>query len=52
MTRWTAILLAGERPGGDPNDPTTSFGYAYQFDATRFAPFMRDWSEARGATRG
>ncbi|KZE12079.1 tryptophan halogenase [Sphingomonas hankookensis] len=40
-----------ERPGGDPNDPTTSFGYAYQFDATRFAPFMRDWSEARGATR-
>ncbi|WCP71871.1 tryptophan halogenase family protein [Sphingomonas hankookensis] len=40
-----------ERPGSDPNDPTTSFGYAYQFDATRFAPFMRDWSEARGATR-
>ena len=40
-----------ERPGSDPNDPTTSFGYAYQFDATRFAPFLRDWSEARGATR-
>ena len=40
-----------ERPGSDPNDPTTSFGYAYQFDATRFAPFMRDWAEARGAAR-
>ncbi len=40
-----------ERPGSDPGDPTTSFGYAYQFDATRFAPFLRDWAEARGVTR-
>ncbi|WP_242147237.1 tryptophan halogenase family protein [Sphingomonas sp. BAUL-RG-20F-R05-02] len=40
-----------EQPGNDPNDPTTSFGYAYQFDATRFAPFLRAWSEARGVTR-
>ncbi|MGN7161711.1 tryptophan halogenase family protein [Sphingomonas sp. SAFR-052] len=40
-----------ERPGSDPTDPTTSFGYAYQFDATRFAPFLRDWSEARGVQR-
>jgi len=49
------VMAAGqrrfERPGNDPDDPTTSFGYAYQFDATRFAPFLRDWSEARGATR-
>ena len=40
-----------ERPGTDPDDPTTSFGYAYQFDATRFAPFLRRWAEARGARR-
>jgi tryptophan halogenase len=40
-----------ERPGTDPQDPTTSFGYAYQFDATRFAPFLRSWAEARSATR-
>lgn len=40
-----------ERPGTDPDDPTTSFGYAYQFDATRFAPFLRAWAEKRGARR-
>jgi tryptophan halogenase len=38
-------------PGNDPDDPTMSFGYAYQFDATRFAPFLRRWAEARGAVR-
>jgi tryptophan halogenase len=30
---------------------TNSFGYAYQFDATRFAPFLRTWSEERGVRR-
>ncbi|MEH3102577.1 MAG: tryptophan 7-halogenase [Sphingomonas phyllosphaerae] len=49
------VVAAQERrfaqPGDDPGDPTTSFGYAYQFDATRFAPFLRDWAETRGATR-
>ncbi len=40
-----------ERPGTDAGDPTTSFGYAYQFDATRFAPFLRRWAKARGARR-
>ncbi|WP_230480866.1 tryptophan halogenase family protein [Sphingomonas sp. Leaf21] len=40
-----------ERPGTDAEDPTTSFGYAYQFDATRFAPFLRRWAEERGASR-
>jgi tryptophan halogenase len=39
------------RPSGDATDPTTSYGYAYQFDATRFAPFMRRHAEAHGARR-
>jgi tryptophan halogenase len=38
-------------PDPDLTDPTTSFGYAYQFDATRFAPFLRAHAEARGAVR-
>lgn len=38
-------------PGDDPDDPTTTFGYAYHFDAVRFAPFLRDWAMARGARR-
>lgn len=29
----------------------SSYNYAYQFDATRFAPFMRDYAVARGAVR-
>lgn len=28
-----------------------SYGYAYQFDATRMAPMLRRYAEARGATR-
>ncbi|MEL7311707.1 MAG: tryptophan halogenase family protein [Pseudomonadota bacterium] len=28
-----------------------SYGYAYQLDATRYAPFLRSVAEARGATR-
>ncbi|MEN3748421.1 tryptophan halogenase family protein [Sphingomonas sp. HF-S3] len=39
------------RPGGDPDDLASAFGYAYQFDATRFAPFLRAHAEARGAVR-
>lgn len=40
------------RPDPDAaDDPTQSYGYAYQFDATRFAPFMRRFAEARGAQR-
>ncbi|PXA98497.1 tryptophan halogenase [Nostoc sp. 3335mG] len=39
------------RPGDDPEDLASAFGYAYQFDATRFAPFLRAHAEARGAVR-
>nr|WP_316747035.1 tryptophan halogenase family protein [Sphingomonas sp. A2-49] len=39
------------RPGADTDDIAHAFGYAYQFDATRFAPFLRAHAEARGAER-
>jgi len=38
-------------PEGDADDPTASYGYAYQFDATRFAPFMSAWAQTRGVKR-
>jgi tryptophan halogenase len=38
-------------PSADPDDLATGYGYAYQFDATRFAPFLRAHAEARGAER-
>jgi len=40
-----------ERPADDPTDFASRFGYAYQFDATRYAPFLRQHAEARGASR-
>ena len=39
------------RPGDDAEDLANAYGYAYQFDATKFAPFLRDHAEARGALR-
>ena len=39
------------RPPADGDLLDSSFGYAYQFDATRFAPLLRRFSEARGVTR-
>ncbi|WP_271077247.1 tryptophan halogenase family protein [Aurantiacibacter sp. MUD61] len=30
---------------------TSTFGYAYQFDATLFGPFMREFGKANGVTR-
>ncbi len=35
-----------------PHDPPgASYGYAYQFDATRFGPYLRTYAKARGASR-
>ncbi len=53
---YSAAVVAAKRgrfapAGSDPADPSASYGYAYQFDATRFAPFLRAWAEARGAVR-
>ena len=51
----TAVVAAAAqrfaRPGSDPQDLASAYGYAYQFDATRFAPFLRAHAEARGAVR-
>ena len=38
-------------PSTDPGSLASTYGYAYQFDATLFAPFMRDYSEKRGVKR-
>jgi tryptophan halogenase len=38
-------------PSRDPGSLASTYGYAYQFDATLFAPYMRKYSEARGVKR-
>jgi tryptophan halogenase len=38
-------------PSKDAASIASTYGYAYQFDATLFAPYMRAYSEARGVTR-
>ena len=38
-------------PAEDPRSLLSTFGYAYQFDATRFAPWLRTVAEAAGARR-
>ena len=38
-------------PAEDPNDVASTFNYAYQFDATLFAPFLRAHAERLGAKR-
>jgi len=38
-------------PDPDPASLLATFGYAYQFDATRFAPWLREVAEAAGARR-
>jgi len=40
-----------EKPLDDPRSVKGTFGYAYQFDSTLYAPFLRQHAEARGATR-
>lgn len=39
------------RPATDPGSPFSHISYAYQFDATRFAPLLRQHAEALGAKR-
>lgn len=49
------IAMAGARrftrPPASPEALHAGYGYAYQFDATRFAPFLRDFAERNGAQR-
>jgi tryptophan 7-halogenase len=39
------------RPDPDPNKIESTFNYAYQFDATLFAPYLRRIAEGLGARR-
>jgi tryptophan 7-halogenase len=39
------------RPFADPASPASAFGYAYQFDATRFGPYLRGFAEGIGVLR-
>ena len=38
-------------PPADSEDLTTRYGYAYQFDATRFGPYLRERAMADGVAR-
>jgi tryptophan halogenase len=38
-------------PNGSGDDLASSFGYAYQFDATLFGPYLRRFAERHGARR-
>lgn len=48
-----ALARAGkfDRPETDPNRLAGTFGYAYQFDALLFAPYLREIAEGMGARR-
>src|SRR5438309_4402678 len=40
-----------ELPSQDPSELISTFGYAYQFDATLYAPYLRRIAEGLGARR-
>jgi tryptophan halogenase len=50
-----ADVMAAERrfakPAGEPGALAAAFGYAYQFDATLFGPYLRAVSEQMGVVR-
>jgi tryptophan halogenase len=46
-----ARLNRFDLPSTEPSDLASTFGYAYQFDATLFAPYLRALSEGLGAKR-
>jgi tryptophan halogenase len=50
-----ANVMAAENrfapPSPDTDSPLSTYSYAYQFDATLFGPYLREYSIARGAER-
>jgi len=53
---YSVPILAARRgrfahPAEDLSSPLSTYSYAYQFDAGRYAAYLRAWSEARGVQR-
>ena len=44
-------VMTGQRRFEPPPSGSPLYNYAYQFDATLFAPYLRDYATARGAVR-
>jgi tryptophan 7-halogenase len=51
MACTIARLNRFELPSTDPSSIASTFGYAYQFDANLFAPYLRALAEGLGARR-
>ncbi len=56
LDEYSYPILAAEEnrarhPSTDPDAIESSFGYAYQFDALRYAAFLRQFAEGKGCVR-